>query len=100
MYRNGVNIENFKFIYSVSLYYNFNILSICIFFIYNIFIFNFQKLYCTIFNPIYFGFSSIEQLLKVLDQIIEVRNNVLYPKNEFKLCENMDFKNKNVNTQV
>lgn len=62
--------------------------------------FNFQKLYCTIFDPIYFGFTSIEQLLKALDQLIEVRNNILYPKNEFKLCENMDFKNKNVNTQV
>ncbi|KAE9545241.1 hypothetical protein AGLY_000784 [Aphis glycines] len=69
VYRNGVNIENFKFIYI--------------------------KLYCTIFDSIYFGFTSIEQLLKVLDQLIEVRNNVLYPKNEFKLCENMDFKNKN-----
>lgn len=71
VYRNGVNIENFKFIYI--------------------------KLYCTIFDPIDFGFTSIEQLLKRLDQLIEVHNNVLYPKNKFKSCENMDFKNKNDN---
>uniref|UniRef100_A0A2S2N8T3 Tudor domain-containing protein 5 n=1 Tax=Schizaphis graminum TaxID=13262 RepID=A0A2S2N8T3_SCHGA len=69
VYCYGVNIENFKLIYT--------------------------KLYCTIFDPIFFGFTSIKQLFKVLDQMIEIRNNVLYPKNEFKLYENMDFKNEN-----
>lgn len=38
-------------------------------------------------------------MLKLLDQIIEVRNNVLYPKNEFKLDENVEL-NCDVNTLV
>ncbi|XP_025209231.1 homeobox protein 4-like [Melanaphis sacchari] len=69
VYCNGLNIENFKFIYS--------------------------KLYCTVLDPTYFGFTSIKQLLKELDQMIEIRNNILYSKNELILCENIDFKNKN-----
>ncbi|XP_022167875.1 putative uncharacterized protein DDB_G0277255 isoform X2 [Myzus persicae] len=68
-YYNGVNIENFKLIYT--------------------------KLYHTILNPIDFGFTSIKQMLNVFEQIIEVRNNVLYTKNEFKLYANMDLENNN-----
>lgn len=69
VYCKGVTIENFKFIYT--------------------------QLYYTIFNPIDFGFSSIKQMLEVLDQMIEVRNNVLYTKNEFKFYEKEDLKNDN-----
>lgn len=61
--------------------------------------FDFQVLYHTIFNPTDFGFISIMQMLKLLDKIIEVRNNVLYPKNEFELYANVAF-NENVNIQV
>lgn len=61
---------------------------------------DFQELYNTIFDPIDFGFKSIKHMLKVLDQIIEIQNNVLYTKNEFKIYENDDLENENVNTQV
>jgi len=98
VYCKGVTIENFKFIYTVSLHYNFNTISVCAFLIF--ILFWFQQLYYTIFNPIDFGFSSIKQMLEVLDQMIEVRNNVLYTKNEFKFYEKEDLKNDNVNTQV
>lgn len=39
-------------------------------------------------------------MLETLDQITEVRNNVMYTKNEFKLYEKEDLENDNVNTQV
>jgi len=47
-----------------------------------------------------FDFSTIKQMLETLDQITEVRNNVMYTKNEFKLYEKEDLENDNVNTQV
>ncbi|XP_029346809.1 ras guanine nucleotide exchange factor P [Acyrthosiphon pisum] len=60
VYCKGVNIENFKFIYT------------------------------QLYNPVGFDFSLIKQMLEVLDQIIEVRNNILYTKDYLKLCEKKD----------
>ncbi|XP_060880472.1 putative uncharacterized protein DDB_G0282133 [Metopolophium dirhodum] len=63
VYCKGVNIKNFKFIYT------------------------------QLYNIIDFDFSSIKQMLEILDQVIEVRNNVLYTK--IKLYEKEDLENDN-----
>jgi len=60
----------------------------------------FQQLYNKNSHHIDFDFSTIKQMLETLDQITEVRNNVMYTKNEFKLYEKEDLENDNVNTQV
>lgn len=61
---------------------------------------NFQILYNNIFSPDVFGFKSIKEMLKVLDNMVEIRNNVLYPKNEFTMYKQMDLKNDYINKQV
>lgn len=38
-------------------------------------------MYHSIFEPKNYGFNSIMELFKSLDQIVEIRNNVLYQKN-------------------
>lgn len=99
VYTHGMNFENFKFIYKVSFYCNFNTkINVCLIHLY--FVLNFQILYNIIFNPNDLGFVSITELFKILDKMVELRNNVLYTKTEFKLSENIDFKNCNVNIQV
>ncbi|XP_025422167.1 putative uncharacterized protein DDB_G0282133 isoform X3 [Sipha flava] len=55
-YDKGVNIENFKFIYS--------------------------KMYHTIFDSTSYGFSSTIKMFMVLDRFIDIRNNVLYTKHK------------------
>jgi len=48
---------------------------------------NLQKLYHYIFDPTVYGFTSVLQLFKSLYEMVEIRNNVLYTKNEFMYSE-------------
>lgn len=55
-------------------------------------------MYHSIFDPVAYGFTSVLQLFKFLHEMVEIRNNVLYTKNEFmysELNENI-FKNDNI----
>lgn len=61
---------------------------------------NFQILYHNILSPEDYGFISIKELLKELNTIVKIQNNILYPNYEFKFYDQMDLKNYNINKQV
>lgn len=52
-------------------------------------------MYHTIFDSTSYGFTTTKQMVMVLDQLLEVRNNVLYTKN--KLAYSTMYKNINDN---